>query len=234
MKPLLLISVSLVLVAGILTALMLNFGEDSHQQIAVAPHAPENPSEPLRATPPGEAMNTEIPGSSPRAASAATQGSLVSSDHSASPATQSLARSATASAPPVETPSHGAAAQSSGVSVSQVAGAPVGTSPSGGGSSAVPIATDGIIYEIDPGVKAPVALAGIGEPLTPQKAAAVEQIVREFDQAVEAGGGTEEAWEAARRAADERYRLLFGDEAFNQKTLREAREALDAGRAAKP
>jgi hypothetical protein len=90
----------------------------------------------------------------------------------------------------------------------------------------VPLATDGVLYEIDPGIKAPVALAGIEEPLTPQQAAAVEQIAREFDEAVVAAGDSAEAWEEARRAADERYRLLFGDEAFNQKTMREAREAL--------
>jgi hypothetical protein len=115
-----------------------------------------------------------------------------------------------------------------------VAGAPVGTTLAGGGSSTAPLATDGFVYEIDPGVKAPVALAGTGEPLPPPQAAAIEQIGRDFDRAVEAGGGTEEAWESARKAADERYRLLFGDEAFNQKTLREAREALEAGRAANP
>jgi hypothetical protein len=238
MKPFLRFG-SLVLAAGVLTALMLHFAGNSHHQGTVAPNAPAT-SEPLRATPAaGEAMDTAMPELRPQAPAEATQGSPVSSDHSASPATQSLARPTTASAPapsvpPVESPSYGNAPQSSGASPSKVVGAPVADTPAGGGSSAVPLATDGIIYEIDSGVKAPVALAGTGEPLPPPQAAAIEQIGQEFDRAVAAGGDTEEAWEAARKAADERYRLLFGDEAFNQKTIREAREALEAGRAANP
>jgi hypothetical protein len=239
MKPFILISVSLVLVAGVLTALILNFGEDSKHQSAVAPHAPANPSGPLRPTLLGEAMDTTIPASRPHADPAATRGSLVSSGHSQSPAAQSLAGQSGGSPPapsalPLATTSHGSGRQTASVSPSREAGASVGAPLAGGGTSVAPLATDGFVYEIDPGVKAPVALAGTGEPLPPPQAAAIEQIGQEFDRAVAAGGDTEEAWEAARKAADERYRLLFGDEAFNQKTIREAREALEAGRAANP
>ena len=49
---------------------------------------------------------------------------------------------------------------------------------------------------------------------------------REFDATIAAADDPAAVWEEARQHADNRYRLLFGDNAYNQKTMQDAIDAL--------
>jgi len=93
-----------------------------------------------------------------------------------------------------------------------------------------------VTIELAPGVREPAATLpheGIG---SPQQADALDRIVTKFDQEIAAAAAQPEtavdpeplgrAWADAKWRADERYRLLFGDAAFNQATAQAAREAL--------
>jgi hypothetical protein len=107
--------------------------------------------------------------------------------------------------------------------------------------------------ELPPGVQAPAVLVqDAPQPSQTQPAdqenrapsegqkAAQQQIANQFanDLAKAAADGTATgtadgtsvdaaAWAAAQQRADEHYRLLFGDDAYNQKTIQAAREALN-------
>lgn len=85
-----------------------------------------------------------------------------------------------------------------------------------------------IVYEIEAGMRAPVALLPHDEPMSPQVAGALESIRQDFDKAVSTAPDPAEVWEAARERADAEYLMLFGFDAFNQRGMQDAREALES------
>jgi hypothetical protein len=97
-----------------------------------------------------------------------------------------------------------------------------------------PTQSSQIVYEVEPGVRAPAALIDDGKPLTPGQAKAIDLVGESFDANVAAATNSSASqsadpqvvWEAARKTADENFRLFFGDDAYNQKTLQAAQEAL--------
>jgi len=87
-----------------------------------------------------------------------------------------------------------------------------------------PVAT--LEYDIPAGMRAPVAFLPEDRPLTPPMEKFLENVRDEFDAAIAAADDPATVWEDARQRADDRYRFLFGDDAYNQKTMRDALEAL--------
>jgi hypothetical protein len=63
-------------------------------------------------------------------------------------------------------------------------------------------------------------------PLTPPIQAFLDDVRREFDAKIAAAEDPAAVWEEAREHADARYRQLFGDQAYNQKTMQDAIDAL--------
>jgi len=87
------------------------------------------------------------------------------------------------------------------------------------------------------GARVPVAFVADDTPLTPQQADAINRIAEDFNTAVtqspsDAAGqetpsiSEEETWDQARQIADNRYRVLFGDDAANRVQMKSALEAL--------
>lgn len=91
-----------------------------------------------------------------------------------------------------------------------------------------------IVYEIEAGMRAPVALLPHDQPMSPQVAAALESIRQDFDKAVSSTPDPAAVWEEARERADAEYRMFFGFDAFNQKTMQDAREALESKKVSQP
>lgn len=81
-------------------------------------------------------------------------------------------------------------------------------------------------YEIPAGMRAPVVFLPEDRPLTPPMERFLQNVRDEFDAVIAAADNPADVWEAARQRADDRYRLLLGDEAYNDKTMRDAIEAL--------
>ena len=81
-------------------------------------------------------------------------------------------------------------------------------------------------YEIPPGMRAPVVLLPEDRPLTGPIQAALDDVRREFDAAIASAADPADAWEKATRHADDRYRQLMGFDAYNQKTMQDARDAM--------
>lgn len=87
--------------------------------------------------------------------------------------------------------------------------------------------------EVPAGGKLPLALVESGETLSDGQLAAVDATATDFVRSVVSGsastGGAaknpNELWSRARRQADERYRLLFGNQAADQAAARAAAEA---------
>lgn len=88
-----------------------------------------------------------------------------------------------------------------------------------------------IAYEIEAGMRAPVALLPHSQPMSPQVAGALESIRQDFDREISAAPDPAAVWEAARKRADDQYRMMFGDEAFNRLSLEDAIQALDSKKA---
>ena len=90
-----------------------------------------------------------------------------------------------------------------------------------------------ITIPVPVGAKIP-ALFQDDTPKPPQQMKALDRIASEFEQNVSeipAGMTKEEVWEASRSIADERYKTLFGYQAFNQYHIKAAKEALKEKRA---
>lgn len=90
------------------------------------------------------------------------------------------------------------------------------------------------VWELPPGVKAPAAFYETGENGNPATMAANEQIAQSFEEEVlsesssTSEGETETSsgnWNAAVKRADELYRTLFGDAAYNSRGLQSAADA---------
>jgi hypothetical protein len=88
------------------------------------------------------------------------------------------------------------------------------------------LTSGGIEYEIPAGMRAPAAFLPADRPLTPPMERFLDDVRREFDAKIAAAEDPATVWEEAREHADARYRLLFGDEAYNRKTMQDAIEAL--------
>jgi len=147
--------------------------------------------------PPVAAVAPAVPGPAPTAPAGAASASPSS-------ASDSSARSRPSDASSVSSVSHGGAT-----------GAPLTAAPA-----------EEIQYEIPAGMRAPAVMLPDDRPLTPPIQAFLDDVRREFDAKVAAAEDPAAVWEEARQHADARYRLLFGDQAYNQKTMQDAIEAL--------
>ena len=83
---------------------------------------------------------------------------------------------------------------------------------------------------VPPGVQVPAVLMDGGGPDDSAETQAImngiiEEFAEKIQEAKRTNRNTEEAWEEARQAADDRYRQFFGFEAFNATTLEAAGEA---------
>ena len=56
----------------------------------------------------------------------------------------------------------------------------------------------------------------------------LDNVREEFDATIAAADDPAEVWNQARQRADDRYRLLLGDDAYNRKTMQDAIEVLKA------
>lgn len=112
--------------------------------------------------------------------------------------------------------------------------------PSADGSSArnpTPLAQSGqsssreLNIPVPLGAKVPAAVVDVTPDYTPQQTQALDAIIADFEKEIAEGasqGLTEtQAWEAARMRADNRYRVLFGDAAYNMMSMKAAIEALE-------
>lgn len=110
---------------------------------------------------------------------------------------------------------------------------PDGTSP----RNPMPLAQSGqsssreLNLPVPLGAKVPAAVVDVTPDYTPQQTQALESIIGDFEKEIAEGasqGLTEtQAWEAARMRADNRYRVLFGDAAYNMMSMQAAIEALE-------
>lgn len=95
-----------------------------------------------------------------------------------------------------------------------------------------------MILEVSPGVRLPAILMEADEVLSPQAAAIKERIAEEFAQEIRDAVDPEKSedpskpevapdeFDPAVRRADERYRMFFGDAAYNQRTMQAAKQAV--------
>ena len=91
-----------------------------------------------------------------------------------------------------------------------------------------------VMLELDRGVQRPIALLESGKKLTGEQAKAKDQIAEEFEtkisEAARAPSGNaapvDQVWLEEQARANERYRLFFGDDAYNVEIVRAAQEAL--------
>lgn len=104
------------------------------------------------------------------------------------------------------------------------------SAPRGREGIAVVAPTTGSVaqYVIPPGERAPVVFLPEDRPLTPPMQAFLDNVREEFDATIAAADDPAEVWNQARQRADDRYRLLLGDDAYNRKTMQDAIEALKA------
>ena len=77
-------------------------------------------------------------------------------------------------------------------------------------------------------MRAPVVFLPEDRPLTAPIQDALDDVRREFDDTVAAADDPADVWEEATQHADDRYRQLMGFDAYNQKTMQDAREAMRA------
>ena len=85
---------------------------------------------------------------------------------------------------------------------------------------------------VPPGVQVPAVLMDGGGPDDSAETQAImngiiEEFAEKIQEAKRTNRNTEEAWEEARQAADDRYRQFFGFDAFNTATLEAAGEAYE-------
>lgn len=99
------------------------------------------------------------------------------------------------------------------------------------GSAAVAGARRGAkVLNVEPGERLPFALLGFNPELPTRVRQAGEQIGGEFSEVLEQQAGEQAisagVWDSARASADEQFRALYGNEAFNQAGLDSAMDAL--------
>lgn len=86
------------------------------------------------------------------------------------------------------------------------------------------------VLNVEPGERLPFALLGFNPELPTRVRQAGEQIGGEFSEVLEQQAGEQAisagVWDSARDRADEQFRALFGNEAFNQAGIDSAMDAL--------
>ena len=86
---------------------------------------------------------------------------------------------------------------------------------------------DAVGFEVDPGVPIPAVLS----PVTPEIGLSEEQkalnqkIATDFAKRVDGSPDPSVAWPVERARADDRFRLLFGDDIYRHQALKAVREA---------
>lgn len=82
-------------------------------------------------------------------------------------------------------------------------------------------------FEVDPGIPIPASLTSIPPEigLSELQMALSQQIATEFARKVDSSPDPSAAWPAERARADERFRLLFGDDLYRAQSVKVAREA---------
>jgi len=83
---------------------------------------------------------------------------------------------------------------------------------------------------VPPGARVPAILMDAGSPqdgvpINSIISGIIDEFVETINEAQRTNQNMQEAWEEARQTADERYRLFFGDDAYNGATLEAAIEA---------
>ncbi len=90
-------------------------------------------------------------------------------------------------------------------------------------------------FELDPGVQAPVAMSPTNPALgfSPQQEALKNQIMNQFLQELDAVAASSagqdaiaNAWASGQKRADERFRVLFGEAAYQKQGVKIARESV--------
>ena len=97
----------------------------------------------------------------------------------------------------------------------------------------------GVDLEVPVGAKVPAALMDAGgKDDGPEIREVLDAITNEFIAAIEhsrqAGRDPEMAWDEALRVADEKYKLFFGQEAYNEATMEAAVEGIEEKEALPP
>lgn len=93
-----------------------------------------------------------------------------------------------------------------------------------------------VLLEVTPGIRSPAVLAESDGALSPQATAMKERIAEDFANEVTQAADPETAevdpvtFDNARNRADERYRMFFGDAAYNQVTMSAAKRAINSGK----
>ncbi|MBN8709767.1 MAG: hypothetical protein J0I10_10325 [Verrucomicrobia bacterium] len=137
-------------------------------------------------------------------------------------------------APSVSSSGYAAPSSNGPVSTGSSGGGAVGGGTSSGGTStgASPEVSSGgeIVVDVPPGNRAPAVFLDDTQH-TPQQNAALDTIAQDFADEVAQlpsdGSGQKSAlWQQAAQRADDRYRMLFGDDAANNLQVKAAREVL--------
>lgn len=137
-------------------------------------------------------------------------------------------------APSVSSSGFAAPSGNGAVSTGSSGGGTVGGGTSSGGTStgASPEVSSGgeIVVDVPPGNRAPAVFLDDTQH-TPQQNAALDSIAQDFADEVAqlpaSGSGQQSTlWQQAAQRADDRYRILFGDDAANNLQVKAAREVL--------
>lgn len=97
-------------------------------------------------------------------------------------------------------------------------------------------AAGAVTIELSPGVRLPLALMKTEEALYPGQIDAREKIKKDFEREIADALRSpnadkvdiDEVWNDARRRADSRFRLLFGDDAYNRASIVAAKDSLSS------
>lgn len=93
-----------------------------------------------------------------------------------------------------------------------------------------------VIVEMTPGIPLPAVLLESDQVLSPEAEAMKGRIAQEFEDEISKAADPENSevnpddFAAARRRADERYRMFFGDAAYNYMTMSAAKQAVNAAK----
>jgi hypothetical protein len=125
---------------------------------------------------------------------------------------------------------------SSPVSVSErSASSAASVSASGTGIAGAELVRSGpITLELKSGVRLPLAAVKTDDALYPSQIDARQQIAKDFEREIADAlsqpgsdkADLDEIWNKARQRADNRFRLLFGDDAYNRASVAAAKEAV--------
>jgi hypothetical protein len=189
----------------------------THENLPLAAKQPRSDDSPARLSTPAALAGQVAPTTTKQAQNAPA---------SASPVTPDASNTATAA--PMSTSTHPAP---SAVALSANPADPVQRNS----------ANDSVEVELSPGVQVPAVFLDDGEDMTPSQQEAAQNIAdnfsREIGKAVAgathaganpAGPSLDNAWFSAKNRADEQYRALFGNDAYNRKSVEAGIEAVSS------